>query len=229
MNATLFSLHMTVAKSTKDQFRVGVPLAERTLTHTLELGASHIFSPGIGRSMFHLQEVELGTGRPDSILIALSSTGLEARIRSGLRIPSLAHARELEAVRLGQSSRYSTSHSNRLMKSLRELGWITRRNCVARVPNLISNSVTIEAKMSDWKTGVCQLSKARWATHLAALLVPYNMQHRVSRKALCRNRLGLLVVNSGSVKWRIRPPHTCQNTMADLWLTELVIRAIESK
>ena len=217
-----------MGKPTTTTNGVGVPLAERRLTRALDADAAHVLPPGSGRSLVHLKEVELGTGRPDSILIVLSMTGLQARRRAGLRLPSLAHARVLNSIRADKPAGYSGSHVAQLTNALRKSGWIYSSRRVRSVPNLVHRSLTIEAKMADWRTGVGQLSKARWASHEAALLMPHETQHRVPRRTLRHNRIGLLVVQDGDVRCRIQPRSLQLSWMADMWLTELAIRALEA-
>lgn len=207
---------------------VGVPVAERALTAALDRFASRILSPGPGRSLIHMREVELGTGRPDAVLVVVSSAGLDARLRKGLRLPSLAHARVLESLRTAAPSGYSRRHSNQLTKALQEIGWLTRRNQIRNVKCLVARSLVVEAKISNWRRGIVQLAKARWASHDSALLMPMENQHRVSRTTLRHNRLGLLVTRSEVVEWRIRPKTVDLRWMADLWLTELAIRSLET-
>ena len=219
---------MSLAETKGRTNGVGVPLAELTLTRALEDHAHSVSPPGTGRSLVHLREVELGTGRPDSILVVLSSSGLKARMRADLRLATLAQARVLESIRNGIPSGYSPSYVNHLKNLLRDSGWLTKDLQAINVPNLIYRSLTIEAKISNWYKGICQLARARWASHSSALLIPTSTQGRVSRKALSHNRLGLLVENNGTIKWRIKSPSQGLRWMADLWLTELTIRGIES-
>ena len=208
--------------------KVGEPKAERALTDALDRLATRIFSPGRGRSLIHLREVELGTGRPDALLVVMSSAGLQARLLAGLRIPTLAHARVLESIRTGIPSGFSRRHFNRLRKSLIDIGWLTSGNRMPSVPNLVARSLVVEAKISDWRSAIGQLAKARWASHDGALLMPSENQHRVPRIALRHNRLGLLVARSGLVEWRIKSPRVELRWMSDLWLTELAIRSLET-
>ena len=207
---------------------VGIPVGERILTDALDSFAPRMVAPGPGRSLVHLREVEIGTGRPDAILIVLSSAGLKARLRADLRLPSLAHARVLESIRTGIPSGYCPSHVNQLTNSLRDWGWLTKHQRVRSVASLIHRSLTVEAKMSDWRRGIGQLAKARWASHAAALLMPRDRQHRVSRKTLRHNRIGLLVAHQEVIRWQIEAPSLELSWMADLWLTELAIRAVET-
>ena len=219
---------MTLVEPATRTNLVGVPRAERTLTRALDAHAPQILPPGSGRSLVHLQEVELGTGRPDSILIVLSMAGLQARRRAGLRLPSLAHARVLDSIHADKPTGYSPSHVTNVTNSLRDLGWITRSRRVRNVSTLVERSLVVEAKIADWRTGIGQLSKARWASHRAALLMPHETQHRVRRRALRHNRLGLLVLHRDEVQLRIQAPNIGLRWMADVWLTELAIRTIEA-
>ncbi|MCY3951359.1 MAG: hypothetical protein OXG69_02290 [bacterium] len=207
---------------------VGVPVAERALTEALDEFAPGILAPGPGRSLIHMREVELGTGRPDAVLVVVSPAGLEARREKGLRLPSLAHARVLESIRTGAPSGYSRRYSIQLMKSLHEIGWLTRRNQVRTPTSLVASSLVVEAKISNWRRGIGQLAKARWASHDGALLMPMENQHRVSRAALRHNRLGLLVARPDIVEWQVRSKPVELRWMADLWLAELAIRSLET-
>ncbi|MFV1991282.1 MAG: hypothetical protein ACC652_11140 [Acidimicrobiales bacterium] len=216
---------MTLIEELAPGLRVGVPIAERALTDALDNWALASFSPGSGRSLIHLREVEIGTGRPDAILVAVSSLGLRSRYQLGLRLPSLAHARVLDSIRSGRPSAYSKGHVRQLTKSLRELGWLDCRNRVLTAPSLVERSLIIEAKMSDWRRGIGQLSRARWAGHSAALLMPVDTQHRAFRPALKHNRIGMLVFDGDRLTWQIQAPSIDLRWSADLWLTELAIRA----
>jgi len=171
----------------------------------------------------------LGTGRPDAILVALSLRGLNARRRCGLRLPSLAHARVLESIYMGKPSRYSAGYVARLTRSLRDRGWFTSDGRVRHVPRLIASSLIVEAKTSDWRRGIAQLSKARWSTHRAALLMPRETYHRVSRVALRHNRFGLLVAHQDELSWDEEAPNIGLAWVADRWLTELAIRELEDR
>lgn len=218
---------MSLAGTKATTNRVGVPLAERALTGALEDLAHSVLPPGPGRSLVHLREVELGTGRPDSILVVLSTAGLKARLRADLRLATLAQARVLESIRNGTASGYSPSYVSHLKNLLLDKGWLKRNLQVTDVPNLIYRSLIVEAKISNWQTGICQLAKSRWASHSSALLMPTSTQRRVSRRSLSHNRLGLLVEDNGIINWRIKSPSRELRWMADLWLTELAIREVE--
>ena len=208
---------------------VGVPVAERVLTSDLYDLAPRLFAPGSGRSLIRLREVEIGTGRPDAIFLVISSAALEARRRADMRLPSIAHARVLESMRTGCPSGYCQRHVKKLVKSLWDLGWLTRRGRVRALQRTIARSLLVEAKISDWRRGILQLTRARWAGHQAALLMPLETHHRVSSVALDHNRLGLIVRNQCHLDWRITSPTLQLGWMADMWLTELALREIDAE
>lgn len=212
---------------TRNVRAVGVPVAERLLTSDLPNRAAGLFAPGSGRSLLCLQEVEIGTGRPDALFLVISSAALEARRREDTRIPSIAHARVLESMRTGCPSGYCPRHVNRLAKSLWELGWLTRRGRVRAVQRTVARSLLVEAKVSNWRQGILQLTRARWASHQAALLMPFETHHRVPPISLNHNRLGLVVKHDRDFHWRITSPTLKLGWMADVWLTELALRKIQ--
>ena len=174
----------------------------------------------------HLSEVELGTGRPDGLLVVASKSGLLRRAEYGLRLPTLAHARVLEATAAGRRSGYSISHERRLHRTLSEIGWITDSGRLRFLPRLVSRSLLIEAKIADWRTGLCQLRRARWAANSAALLMPATTHHRVPRKMLDRNRIGMMVLGQRGIETTTAPASTPTTLSAELWVSELAIRSL---
>ena len=217
---------MTSTRHADTSKAVGVPVAESELTSALQEQTGSILAPGRGRSLVLLWEVDLGIGRPDALLLSLSLSGLRARSRAGLRLPSAAHARMLAAIEARRSTGFSSGHERQLTAELRANGWTTHAKRVRGVSNLVWNSLVIEAKMSDWRGGIFQLARVRWAAHSAALLMPNETQHRASRKALRHNRLGLFVYRDSTIVGQIEPPAAPLSRMADLWLTELAIRSV---
>ena len=221
-------MSVSLAELAATSRKVGVPIAERSLTAALDLLAPQMFTPGCGRSLIHLREVDIAPGRPDAVLLVVSSAALRARQRGDLRLPSLAHARVLESTLTGTRHGYCPSHVNRLKRSLRDCGWLAGQDRVRPFRSLIRRSVIVEAKMSDWRKGVGQLVRARWAGHEAALLMPSDLQHRVSRTMLRHNWLGLLAAHQDAITWQIKSPRREIRWAADLWLSELAMRSVEA-
>lgn len=208
---------------------VGVPSAERALTEAAVRCAHDLLGPGPGRSLFVLPEVDLGVGRPDLLLFSASRRALEARARSGLRLANLTEARVLAALNNGGGSGHSASHARAVASRLQDGGWLRSGGSVRTLSPTIGDSMLVEAKVSDWRTGLQQLTRTRWASHSAALLVPSANQRRVPRKTLRHNRLGLLVLNGEGLRWQLKPPRRPLSWLADVWLAELAIRNLEQR
>ena len=173
-----------------------------------------------------LPEVDLGVGRPDILLLSASGKALKARARSGLRLTNLTEARILAALNNGAGSGHSLSHVRAVTARLQEAGWVRSTGEVRPVRRMIGDSLLVEAKVSDWRTGIQQLTRVRWASHSSVLLMPIVSQQRVPRKTLRHNRLGLLVLDDRGLRWQLKPPRRSLSWLADVWLTELAIRSL---
>lgn len=207
---------------------VGQPIAEARLTSAVLEHARTLVSPGRGRVLLTLSEVELGLGRPDVVLLAASLTGLAARARQGLRLGNLTEAQILASVDGRLGSQHSASHVRTVSRRLAENGWITSTGQLRAVPRLVAQSLLIEAKVRDWRNGVGQLTRTRWVAERSALLVPATTSHLVPPAMLRHNRLGLIVERSdGTLRWEVRTRPRPLSLLADLWLAELAIRHIE--
>jgi len=220
------SSKMALAETTSE---IGVPKAERELTEAAVLDARLLLRPGSGRSLLVLSEVQLGIGRPDLLLLSVSRRALEARARAELRLANLTEARVLAALNNGGASGHSAGHVRTVGTRLQETGWIRSSGEVTPVRSTIGDSMLIEAKTGDWRTGLQQLTRNRWASHFSALLMPVESQRRVPRRSLRHNHLGLLVLNGRGLRWQIKPPRSSLSWLADVWLTELAIRELEAE
>src|SRR5450756_660445 len=129
--------------------RVGVPGAERELTEALISQASRVYPPGEGRSVYLLPEPDIGRGRPDLLIIHASSAGIRAYMRQGLEIPSRAAAGSLFVDVSQRDSRYSPSHGRRLRQGMVRGGWTSQ--IAQRAAGLIHSSISVEAKIRDWR------------------------------------------------------------------------------
>jgi hypothetical protein len=175
-----------------------------------------------------LPEVELGVGRPDALLIAVSRRAINARRRRGLRIRTLAEAEILGAWFDDAPCRHSKSHVRSTLARARANGWIQDASSRRANVGLVGDSMLIEAKVSDWRTGINQLARARFGAHRAVLAMPEGSTHRPSRPALEKNRVGLAAVRGdGGVAWVRQPKRRQLSSAADLWLVELVMRAVD--
>jgi hypothetical protein len=210
---------------------VGVPNGESTLTSALIDQRTSLATPGPGRVLIPLSEVELGLGRPDVLLVAASKNGLLARGQRGLRLSNLTEAEILVSIHTRAPSKHSASHVRAVARRLREVGWLVADDRLPELPRLVSQSVLIEAKLRDWRSGIGQLARTTWVAQRSALLVPAQIEHLVSKALLRHNGLGLLVQRGdGELVWRLRGGHRrAISTLADLWVSELAIRHLTSK
>lgn len=213
----------TIESTSRSQ--VGVPIDEARLTAAAIEQASTIVRPGSGRILLRLTEVELGLGRPDIVLISLSRSGLVARAERGLRLANLTEAQILVATHEGTDSQHSSRHVLSVNRRLHRIGWLDEFHRMPELPRLISQSVLIEAKMRDWRTGIQQLARTAWAAQRSVLLIPEEIERLIPPIALKHNRLGLVVRKaSGQLSWQLRGRPRRLSLLADLWLTELAIR-----
>lgn len=203
--------------------RIGVPTHELSLIGATIRDARSLLAPGAGRQLVLLSEVEIGIGRPDVLLLAVSLRGVRARAQSGLRINNLTEARVLAALHDGSLPGLSSSHARAVIRRLEGVGWI-QQGVVRDVPQLVNDSLLIEAKVRDWRGGLVQLARTRWASHRSALLLGSAPGASVPGAPFEQNGLGLLADSGQSLSWVKEAPGRPLSWMADVWLTELLIR-----
>jgi hypothetical protein len=204
---------------------VGVPIEEALLTSAALDQSSVILRPGSGRVLIRLTEVDLGLGRPDILMIVASKTGLISRAESGLRLANLTEARILVSVIQKTRYQYTAGHVASVIRRLRRVGWLDNQNRMPQLTRLVSQSVLLEAKMRDWKSGIQQLARTTWVAERSALLVPVDLERLIPRVMLKHNRLGLVVQSeTGQISWRLHGRARRPSLLADVWLTELAIR-----
>lgn len=206
---------------------VGVSTHEAILTGAvLERPHEVMAAEAEGRALVVLEEVALGLGRPDLILMNVDLRVLALRAAAGLRLQNLTEARALGSLLSAEpaSSGVSVRHFQRLSHRLETRGWLDSR--VAS--RIVSDSLLIEAKMTHWGKGVQQLARVRWASHSAALLVPEDTATNIPAAMLRFNGIGLLTKSAGELRWRRPSPRSDLPFHIDAWLGELVTRALES-
>lgn len=202
-------------------------VGELELTRSVTRNAQSLFPPGRGRSLFALEEVDLGIGRPDVLLLHASSRSVEAHLRDGRRLENLTEAEILASHFSGRPSRHTGEHETAVLRRLREAGWL-RRSKVRVAAGVIGKSLLVEAKLTDWRRGLVQLTRENWACDFAALAYPRSIHERVERVMLRRNRLGLIVVAGEDASWRIKARQSAPTLAGRLWLTELLARSLEA-
>jgi hypothetical protein len=206
--------------------RVGIATHEALLTAAVVQRPDAVLSdPPTDHARVVLQEVELGIGRPDLIVLNVDLTTMALRKVAGLRLSNLTEARALGALLYGDPtlSGVSTRHLRKLADRLSGAGWLDPQVS----SRAVSDSILIEAKVSHWGKGVGQLARVRWASHSAALLVPTDVARRVPAAMLNFNGLGLLTQDDGTIAWHKASPRADLPLHIDAWLGELAMRALE--
>jgi len=211
--------------STATRQRVGEPVQEVALTTLAQGRAADILPPGPGRSLFVLLEPELGRGRPDIILLAISSTALDAFTKGRLRLPSLTAARALDLTVADSDLGVTDKYARQLRRELLQAGWDL--SSATRKP-LVGDSIAIEAKVKDWNQALRQAAKYRDSCHRTALIMPPAASDRVSRAALEFHGLGLLESNDAEIAWRVPAPRRPLRPAIQFWLIELLTRGLEN-
>jgi hypothetical protein len=202
---------------------VGVPTHELALHKALALNFASIVSSGSGRSAFLITEPQLGFGRPDGIVLTMSSRALTRVTESGLRLPSLDAAKSL----IGASSSLSQSHSRQLSRNLQRNGWT--RSDVLRHADYVGQAVAIEAKMTDWKKAIRQAAIYRLGTGSAAILLPRRVVPLVNDENLAAHGIGLISEHENDLTWISHPRSTLVSASHRAWLVELLLRGLETR
>jgi hypothetical protein len=212
-----------------DRRVVGVPKAESRLTDAVLRRPQQLIRPGPGRQLLIIDQVEIGIGKPDFLLLKVSPAALEARRKSLPRLANLAEASVLGALRSGDISvsGLSLSRSRSLARRLKSEGWIDRAGNVRRVPNIIGDSLIVEAKISHWPVGISQLARTRRLVNRVALLVPASAIPLIPEAAVKHNVLGLASWNGKTLSWVRDAPSMPLSWTAAMWLTELALRHTE--
>ena len=205
--------------------RVGVPIHERRLTDSFLNQVPTVFRPGVGRSNFVLQEVELGAGRPDLVIVTMSPTAFAAFRSSGLRLSSPAAARAVDLTtpldKLGISRGYATA----LRKQLASDGWFDVDP--QKVASIVTDSIAIEAKIADWRSAVRQVAKFRRHFHRSAILMPWRHMPPETAQPLAVYECGLIFQDGDSFNWDREARRVEPSVSSMLWLLELAMRSVE--
>lgn len=205
--------------------RVGEPIHETALTLLAQRRADRILPPGPGRSLYVLLEPELGRGRPDIILMAVSSAALSAFTRASLRLPTLTAARALDLTVADSDLGVTDKYARQLRRELSLNGW--NLSDAAR-RTLVGDSIALEAKIRDWSRAIRQAAVyADWC-HRSALLMPSKAAKRVPSSALDFYGLGLLDAKNSRVSWEAPAPKRHLRPAVQFWLIELLIRGLEN-
>lgn len=203
--------------------RVGQPIEEAKLTRSFDSSVGRLVRPGAGRSAYVVSEAEAPIGRPDVLVVVASSAVVDKYIADGIRVPNVTASKLLFDL---DSSDRRTEHLARVESSLRGGGWSRAR--ARRLALAVHDSLAIEAKVSDWRKGLRQVSRFRRSFQRSALLLPGGMFTDPLKESLLAYGCGLLLSHAGRVEWRFESTKVEPPLWARLWALELVARSIES-
>jgi hypothetical protein len=203
--------------------KIAQPIHELALHRALDSNATNLFRPGPGRSMFLMQEPQIGFGVPDAVLVQISSVGLRNFRQHGLRLPSLASARSLFAE---DASGLTPQHSRTLVRSLIRAGWT--REILISSSALLHDSLSVEAKLTDWKRAIRQANNYRVGTNKSAVLMPQSQVKNIDSVNLEYHGIGLMQEINGRIEWVALPRSTPMAPAAKAWLIELLLRGLEN-
>jgi hypothetical protein len=201
---------------------VGVPTHELVLHDALAKLYEQVVQPGPGRSAYYIPEPELGFGRADGLILVISPAALKVFYRKKLRLPSLSAAQSLGA----QDNSNTAAHSRQLARRLASQGWSeTKLHAAAK---MVSDSLSVEAKMSDWRRAIRQATGYRVMTGRSAILIPDAISHRVNEQNLAAHGVGMLVAGQRKIEWAYPAPRTAVGDARRAWLVELLLRHLET-
>lgn len=205
---------------------VGVPIHERLLTDAFLDRSVSLVRPGPGRSVFVIEEPELGSGRPDLVFLTIPVGALDKFRRSGLRLVSPSVARVLAPGADDAPAGVSKSYAAAVRRGLMEQGWGDVD--VQRLADLVTDTFAVEAKVKDWRRAIQQVSRFRRHFHRSAILMPSRQLPDESLRSLDFYGCGLLFQEGQSVSW-IRQPRTLNPSISSrLWVLELLVRGLDS-
>lgn len=209
--------------------RVGVATHEQLVVDAVVNSSAALLRPSRGFRTYALQEVELGVGRPDALFLVASPAAVKAARTSRPRLANLTEAEVLAASAEGRASRHTASHQRAVEKRLGDAGWTPELATRLLRRPLVRHSLLVEAKVKDWRSGLIQIGRERWAASLAALAVPRGIESRVDRQALRRSGAGLIVAGGSGADWKRRAEQRALPPHAQLWLGELLLRSVEEE
>lgn len=222
-SVTLLQASAMPRREVAERSRVGVPIEERALVDAFLMRCAEFFRPGPGRSVFVLEEPDLGgSGRPDLVFVAIAPSALRKYMESGLRLTSQASARVLDPSLNADQLGVSTSYASALRRSLASQGWSSASP--ERLAAAVADTLAVEAKMRDWKRALNQVSKFRRLFHRSAILMPERPLPADTYRSLDFYGCGLLFRDGDEFTWEKTPGAGSPSVWSRLWLLELIVR-----
>lgn len=204
---------------------VGVPIYEAVLVDNLKQAITKLFPPGSGRSTYVLSEPDIGSGRPDLVVLIISAHSVKKFMASGLRLSSYTAARSIDSSLspsdLGVTESYAASLRKRLPSHL-------SRNDLTHLSLSVHEAIAIEAKMSDWRRATLQAARFQGLVDRAVLVMPNKKSENIPLSTLKRYDLGLLAAQGRQFEWKSSGRINMTSESNRLWLLELLARGLEN-
>ena len=204
--------------------RVGVPVHERLLTEAFVSRARAVMSPGPGRSVFVIEEPEIGAGRPDLMLVTVAQSSVHWYAQRGLSLTSPAAARVLDPQVSYADLGISRGYAAALRRDLATQGWGSEDP--NRIASLVTDSLAVEAKIRDWRRALQQVARYRRHVHRTAILMPPRDLPAEADRSLNFYGSGLLRLDSAGVRWERQAVSNQPSIGARLWALELLRRGL---
>lgn len=207
--------------------QVGVPIHEQQLVDAFLLRAPDFMRPGPGRSVYVVEEPELGgAGRPDLVFVTMAATTLRRYRQSGLRLSSQASARLLDSQVVTNGRGLSQSYAQSLRRELAVQGWTLAE--AEHLASMVTDTFAVEAKIRDWRRAVHQVARFRRMFDRSAILMPQRELPHETWRSLDFYRCGLLFRDGSDFSWVREPAAETPPMWSRLWLFELVLRGLDS-
>ncbi|WP_143546090.1 MULTISPECIES: hypothetical protein [unclassified Rhodococcus (in: high G+C Gram-positive bacteria)] len=203
---------------------VGVPIHEARLTEAFAQDAHNLMPPGAGRSLHLLLEPRIGRGRPDVLLLAISSSGLISYLRKANRLATFTEAQVISGD-VDEPVGVSATYARDLRSKMQAANW--KDSQLAHARNLVHDSLAVEAKMSDWRRAVRQVARFGPMAHRTAILMPENVAARVDLPTLGVYESGLIKMSGDRLSWLRTAPKRPLGDAQKLWLLELLHRQLQ--
>ncbi|MFN7151855.1 MAG: hypothetical protein ACK4V6_20540 [Microthrixaceae bacterium] len=191
------------------------------------LHALKLMRPGPGRSIYVVEEPELGgAGRPDLVFVTIPAATLRKYQQSGLRLSSQASARLLDS-QVGTNSRgVSPSYAQNLRRELAVQGWTQVK--AEHLASMVTDTFAVEAKIRDWRRAMHQVARFRRMFDRSAILMPQRELPPETWRSLDFYRCGLLFRDGSEFDWVREPTTETPPMWSRLWLLELILRGLDS-
>ncbi len=169
-------------------------------------------------------EPRIGRGRPDLLLLAISSSGLVSYLNKSIRLSTFTEAQVISGD-VNEPVGVSASYARDLRLRVQAANW--KDSQLVHAQNLVHDSLAVEAKMSDWRRAVRQVARFGPMAHRTAILMPENVAARVDLRTLGVYETGLIAMSGDRLSWLRSAPKRPLGDAQKLWLLELLHRQLE--